>query len=169
MAAFEKILVAVDRAPASEMVFTKALELARGSKAQVVLLSTIVPEYGVGYLSPPLYPNSEAAAVTETTVKLYLERQEQERKLNLEFLQGLAARALQVDVAAQINQQIGDPARSICEVADTLSIDLIVVGRRGYIGLHELLMNSVSNYVLHHAPCSVLVVQQPKSSNDERV
>jgi nucleotide-binding universal stress UspA family protein len=167
MAAFEKILVAVDLAPASKMVFAKALELARGSKATMVLLSTIAPDYGVGYLNPPLYPNSEAAAVTETTIKLYLERQEQERKLNLEFLQSLAARAMQVNVAAEINQQIGDPARSICEVADTLSVDLIVVGRRGYIGLHELLMNSVSNYVLHHAPCSVLVVQQPKSSGDE--
>jgi nucleotide-binding universal stress UspA family protein len=167
MAAFDKILVAVDRAPASEMVFAKALELARSSEAKVVLLSTIAPDYGIGYLSPPLYPNSEAAAVTETTIKLYLERQEQERKHNLEFLQSLAARAMQVGVAAEINQQIGDPARSICDVADTLAVDLIVVGRRGYIGLNELLMNSVSNYVLHHAPCSVLVVQQPKSSSDE--
>jgi nucleotide-binding universal stress UspA family protein len=167
MAAFDKILVAVDRAPASEMVFTKALELARFAGAKLVLLSTIAPEYGIGYLSPPLYPNSEAAAVTENTVKLYIERQEQERKHNLEFLQGLAARAIQVDVPAEINQQIGDPARSICEVADTLSIDLIVVGRRGYLGLQELLMNSVSNYVLHHAPCSVLVVQQPKSNSED--
>jgi nucleotide-binding universal stress UspA family protein len=168
MAAFDKILVAVDRAPASELVFAKALELARGTEATIVLLSTIAPDYGVGYLTPPLYPNSEAASVTETTIKLYLERQEQERKHNLEFLQNLAARAMQVNVTCEINQQVGDPARSICEVADTLSVDLIVVGRRGYIGLHELLMNSVSNYVLHHAPCSVLVVQQPKSSSDER-
>jgi nucleotide-binding universal stress UspA family protein len=167
MAAFDRILVAVDRAPASELVFAKALELARCSEATVVLLSTIAPDYGIGYLSPPLYPNSEAAAVTETTIKLYLERQEQERKHNLEFLQGLAARAARVNVSAEINQQIGDPARSICEVADTLSVDLIVVGRRGYIGLNELLMNSVSNYVLHHAPCSVLVVQQSKVSVDE--
>jgi nucleotide-binding universal stress UspA family protein len=167
MAAFDKILVAVDRAPASEMVFTKALELARSAGSKLILLSTIAPEYGIGYLSPPIYPSSEAAAVTENTVKLYIERQEQERQHNLEFLQGLAARAAQANVPAEINQQIGDPARSICEVADTLSIDLIVVGRRGYLGLQELLMNSVSNYVLHHAPCSVLVVQQPKSNIEE--
>ncbi len=167
MAAFNKILVAIDRSAAGEQVFTKAVELARHSEATLVLLSTIVPDYGVGYLSPPLYPNSEAIAVTEASIKLYLERQEQERKHNLEFLQGLAARATQANVSAEINQQIGDPARSICEVADTLSVDLIVVGRRGYSGLNELLMNSVSNYVLHHAHCSILVVQQPRSGIDK--
>ena len=160
MAAFNKILVAVDRSPASEDVLVKALELARCNDATLVLLSTIVPDYGSGYLNPPLYPGSEAIAVTEATIKLYLERQEQERKHNLEFLQGLAARAIQAHVTAEINQQIGDPARSICEVADTLAVDLIVLGRRGYSGLPELFMSSVSNYVLHHAPCSVLVVQQ---------
>jgi nucleotide-binding universal stress UspA family protein len=159
MAAFNKILVAVDRSPASEDVFAKALELARCNDATLVLLSTIVPDYGSGYLNPPLYPGSEAIAVTEATIKLYLERQEQERKHNLEFLHSLAARAIEANVKAEINQQIGDPARSICEVADTLAVDLIVVGRRGYSGLPELFMSSVSNYVLHHAPCSVLVVQ----------
>jgi nucleotide-binding universal stress UspA family protein len=37
--------------------------------------------------------------------------------------------------------------------------DLIVIGRRGRTGLKEALMGSVSNYVVHHAPCTVMVVQ----------
>ncbi|NEO65320.1 MAG: universal stress protein, partial [Moorea sp. SIO4G2] len=36
---------------------------------------------------------------------------------------------------------------------------LIVLGRRGLGGLKEMVLGSVSNYVVHHAPCSVLVVQ----------
>ncbi len=159
MAPFKKILVAVDRSSASEDVFVKALDLAKCSQAALVLLSTISPEYNVSYLNPPIYPGGEAISISEAAIKIYLERQEQERADSLKFLNGLVLRAKEADVAAEINQQLGDPARSICEVADTLSIDLIVVGRRGYSGLNELWMGSVSNYVLHHAPCSVLVVQ----------
>lgn len=167
MAAFARILVALDRSAASEDVFIKALELARCCGAELVLLSTIVPDFGASYLNPPLYPGSETLAVTEATIKLYLERQEQDSKHNLEFLQSLAARAKLASVTAEINQQVGDPARSICEVADTLNVDLIIVGRRGYSGLNELLMSSVSNYVVHHAPCAVLVVQ-PMSAGTDR-
>lgn len=159
MAPFNKILVAIDRSPASEDVFVKALEVARLFQATLVLLSAISPDYDVSYLNPPIYPGGEAISISEAAIKLYLERQERERAEGLEFLNGLALRAKAVDVATEVHQQVGDPARSICDLARTRSIDLIVVGRRGYSGLNELWMSSVSNYVLHHAPCSVLVIQ----------
>jgi nucleotide-binding universal stress UspA family protein len=155
---FNRILVALDRSPASEDVFVKALSLAQCAQAKLVLLSAISPP-NVSYLNPPIYPGGEAISLTDASIRIYLEHQEQERKHSLEFLNKLVVRATEAKVEAEINQQLGDPARSICEVADTLSIDLIVVGRRGYSGLNELWMSSVSNYVLHHAPCAVLVIQ----------
>jgi nucleotide-binding universal stress UspA family protein len=158
MSLFNKILVALDRASASEDVFAKALGLAKCSQAKLVLLSAIAPN-NISYLNPPIYPGGEAISLTDAAIKLYLENQEKERKLSLEFLDGLVLRANEANISAEINLQLGDPARSICDVADTLAVDLIVVGRRGYSGLNELWMSSVSNYVLHHAPCSVLVVQ----------
>jgi nucleotide-binding universal stress UspA family protein len=156
MAPFQKILVAVDRSPASEDVFIKALDLAAYFQAKLVILSAFVPDFSY---NPSVYPVVGAISVSEAAVKINLERQEQERLHGLEFLNRLAYRAKTVDVIAEVHQQLGDPARSICSLAELLSTDLIVVGRRGYSGLNELWMNSVSNYVLHHAPCSVLVVQ----------
>lgn len=47
----------------------------------------------------------------------------------------------------------------ICDVARSWKADLIVLGRRGYSGVKELFLGSVSNYVLHHTPCSILTVQ----------
>jgi nucleotide-binding universal stress UspA family protein len=158
MSPFNRILVALDRSPASEDIFVKALNLAQCSQAKLVLLSAIAPN-NIGYVNPPIYPGGEAISITDAAIKLYLENQEKERKHSLEFLNKLVVRATEANVEVEINQQLGDPARSICEVADTLAVDLIVVGRRGYSGLNELWMSSVSNYVLHHAPCSVLVVQ----------
>ena len=45
----------------------------------------------------------------------------------------------------------------ICELAEQLEADLIVVGNRGMKGGRRLL-GSVPNSVSHHAPCSVLIV-----------
>lgn len=53
----------------------------------------------------------------------------------------------------------GSPERSICEIAQTWEADLIIVGSRGLTGIKEMFLGSVSNYVTHHAPCSVLIVR----------
>ena len=65
-------------------------------------------------------------------------------------------------MSADYEQIYGNPAKTICRVAKNNDIDLIVIGRRGRSGISELMMGSVSNYVLHHAPCSVLIVQPRK-------
>ena len=164
MTSFNKILVAVDRTSGSQTVFIKALELAQCFGSKLVLFSAISPDYNISYFSPSIYPVGESIPISDAAVKIYMEHQEQERQHSLEFLNGLAAKATAAHIAVEIDLKLGDPARLICDVADSLSVDLIVVGRRGFSGLTELWMSSVSNYVLHHAPCSVLVVQPAKSS-----
>ena len=52
----------------------------------------------------------------------------------------------------------------ICELAKFWNADLIIMGRRGRSGLAEVFLGSESNYVLHHAPCSVQIVHLPVSS-----
>jgi nucleotide-binding universal stress UspA family protein len=53
----------------------------------------------------------------------------------------------------------GQPADALLEQA--AGADLIVVGRRGLGGFKSLLLGSVSQQVVHHAACPVVVVQQP--------
>jgi nucleotide-binding universal stress UspA family protein len=52
----------------------------------------------------------------------------------------------------------GDPGVLICEIADEESVDEIIMGRQGKGQIRELLLGSVSHYVLHHSPCPVTVV-----------
>ena len=53
----------------------------------------------------------------------------------------------------------GSPESRIVETAEQLRADLIVLGSHGYNRWERLLLGSVSNSVLHHAPCSVLIVR----------
>jgi nucleotide-binding universal stress UspA family protein len=53
----------------------------------------------------------------------------------------------------------GDPAEEILRVAKDGGYDLIVVGHRGLSPVKAFLLGSVSNQVVSHAPCSVLVVR----------
>ena len=156
---FQKILVAVDRSPISPQVFAQALAQAQVFHATLILLSAIELDYHNFSLNPPMYAGGEAITLTQAALEIHLAQQQQERADGLAFLQDLARQADAVGVVTEISQQSGNPGRSICDVAKTQAVDLIVLGRRGYSGLNELWMGSVSNYVLHHAPCSVLVIQ----------
>lgn len=58
------------------------------------------------------------------------------------------------------------PQSTIVERARDWGADLIVVGSHGYGFWSRTLLGSVSNSVVHHAPCSVLVVRAADDSPD---
>lgn len=57
----------------------------------------------------------------------------------------------------------GTPASAIVDEAAEWGADLIVVGSHGHGFWGRALLGSVSDEVIHHAPCSVLVVRAPGS------
>lgn len=76
-------------------------------------------------------------------------------KMTMKIGEELRSKHLQVSV--QVVQ--GDPRSKIVDSAAKWKADLIVVGSHGRKGLERFLMGSVSEAVVHHAPCSVLVVR----------
>ncbi len=56
----------------------------------------------------------------------------------------------------------GSPESCIVETAEQMKADLIIVGSHSYNRWERLLLGSVSDSVVHHAPCSVLVVKVQK-------
>jgi nucleotide-binding universal stress UspA family protein len=53
----------------------------------------------------------------------------------------------------------GTPGPVLCDRAKTLNADVVVVGSRGRGAIRRVLLGSVSTYVVHNAPCPVLVVR----------
>lgn len=54
----------------------------------------------------------------------------------------------------------GSPAKVLVDAAQ--GADLLVVGSRGHGGFAGLLLGSVSQQIVHHAPCPVVIVPRPK-------
>jgi len=61
----------------------------------------------------------------------------------------------------------GDPASVLLQTAKDDGADLIVVGSHGLRGVQRFLMGSVSEKVLRHAHCSVLVARPRHSPTDQ--
>ena len=57
-----------------------------------------------------------------------------------------------------VQEEMGSPASILLKIADGWKPDLIIVGSHGR-GFWGRLLGSVSDGVVHHAPCSVLVVR----------
>jgi universal stress protein A len=55
--------------------------------------------------------------------------------------------------------EVGDPRDMIVETARRLGVDLIVMGTHGRRGLSRVVMGSVAEDVIRHAPCPVLTVR----------
>jgi universal stress protein A len=59
---------------------------------------------------------------------------------------------------------IGGPFQTIVDLAFTSGVDLIVMGTHGRTGITHLLIGSVAERVIRHAPCPVLVVRERKAA-----
>jgi nucleotide-binding universal stress UspA family protein len=155
---FEKILIAIGNSPESQLVLSSGLTLAEKLGAKVLLLHVMNPLTSTSFspLVDGMFPIVNNVAIEQYTK----EWQESERR-GIEQLQTDAAQAQERGIDVEIAQNLGDPGKMICEVAKSWSADAIVMGRNQQSMLSEIWLGSTSNYVLHHAPCSTLVIQLP--------
>ncbi|MFB6136692.1 MAG: universal stress protein [Halobacteriaceae archaeon] len=74
-------------------------------------------------------------------------------------LEGARERARAADVDLSTDLVYGDPRRAIVEYAEERDVDLVAMGSHGREGLSRVLLGSVAEGVMRHAPCPVLVVR----------
>lgn len=157
---FKRILVALDHSDSSDIIFKAALSLAQAYGSKLLLLHVLSPEEEGSPIPIPrgidsMYWSSDNALDVETWRQQWLQYESD----CLSLLQALAAEANNSDIEAEFRQISGSPGRGICHVARQWLADLIVIGNRGRSGLSEILLGSVSNYVLHHTVCDVLTIK----------
>ena len=75
------------------------------------------------------------------------------------FLTDLANRLSALGFLTDTVVGTGAPSSIIQEQAQTITADLIVMGVKKRQGLSQFFLGSVSHSVVHHSPCSVLIVR----------
>lgn len=136
-----RVLLATDLGPASELATDWAFELAVRHAADLLVVSVIDPR--------ELRDRSGRGAT----------RWDHVRDVRHDAALQLVARGRTIGVRVSFLVWTGDPGESIVSAADAESADVVVVGThaRGTIG--RLLIGSVSEHVVRHASCPVLVVR----------
>ena len=159
---FQKILVAIGDSSESQVVLSSGLTLAEKFSAQMLLLHIINPSTPTGFspLVGGMFP-----IVNDVALEQYAKEWKEYEQTGIDRLQTYAEQAKERGIQVEVSQNFGNSGRMICEVAKSWSADTIVMGRNQKSMLSEVFLGSTSNYVTHHAPCSVIVIQLPALSS----
>lgn len=164
---FHKIVVALDYSELSGQVLDEAISLAKMIGAQLRLLNVLSLEDRAGYQFS-MYPGGFYSAPSEMQLARYREEWTEFKNRSLRLLEADLETVKAAGVSAELCQLYGSPGKSICEFSQGWDADLILMGRHGRVGISELFLGSVSNYVLHHAHCAVLTLNPSSKSREER-
>lgn len=140
---FAAVLLATDLSSTSSPAEDGAIRLAASLRARLVAVSVIDP----GSLRLP--------------GGRYRARVDQVRDEREAAAQQLVARAREAGVQTAFLVWEGDPGEAIVDAAQAEHADLIVLGTHGRRGVNRSLFGSVSDHVVRHAPCPVVVVRGP--------
>ncbi|KJS03069.1 MAG: hypothetical protein VR65_02160 [Desulfobulbaceae bacterium BRH_c16a] len=137
----KKILLAIDGSEHSNNVVEKAIEYAKLMDAGIILV--YCHEKFPTILGEPYRDDKIASIIKES------------EELIQPFLERVQNETIPVE-----DRLMEEPAgKIISDIAKIENCDLIVMGSRGRSNLTNLIVGSVTNSVLHTAPCSVLVVR----------
>jgi nucleotide-binding universal stress UspA family protein len=143
---FSRLLLAVDDSPVAAHAVDAGAGLARQLGAELALIHVIDP--AETFAPDSGLPAAELLAMAKQEGRQLLarfrQRLPQDQAPPLEFLPA------------------GKPASEIVKSAKEWPADMIVIGSHGRSGLERVLLGSVAESVLRHAPCSVLVIRRPE-------
>jgi universal stress protein A len=141
----KSILVPVDFSKASLKALVYAESLCEQFNATMTLLYVIEPVGAADfmYAFPLTLGEDELRAKGKASVEKFARKNRVKRSLIETTL-----------------VRTGRAFHEICEAARTLKVDLIVISTHGYSGINHAIMGSVTERVVRHAPCPVLVVRE---------
>jgi nucleotide-binding universal stress UspA family protein len=147
-----KILVAVDGSAPSQKAIDEVAHRPWPQPSIVRVVSAVYPYVPAALEFVP------AAATPPDLVK----QQEDQAK---QLISQAAARIGRSGLTVETVVREGDPRTVIVDEANDWGANLIVMGSHGRTGLKRLLLGSVAQAVVGHAPCSVEVVRHPHETS----
>ena len=140
---YKRILLPLDSSAMAEQALRHAIAQAARFRAELILLRV-------------LEPLPEVSGMSRTALE---QAKQQTTALAREYLEGVAERARNQGITAQVATVEGRPSTEILGFAETYGVDLIVLCSRGYSGLSRWLMGSTADRVVRGAKVPVLLVR----------
>jgi nucleotide-binding universal stress UspA family protein len=157
-----KILVAVDETESGHEALQQALRLIAHQEIALILLRVEEP------LAVP--PTSPIPGVFGGDPMLAMPQTEElveiAEKRTMSALHWAEKICQQAGIPYSSRSELGDPKHVICDVAKQEACSLVIVGSHRHGLIDRVLLGSVSDYVVHHAHCAVLVVRQENELNN---
>lgn len=151
-----RILLATDGSTEAELAAQTAVDLAQKTDSELHVVHAL-------YIAPTalLHPEAtdpEGVEIPDPILQEEIERRAEQRGREVldEEVQRVRSTGGKV---AQTHLIMGEEAREIVHLAEDLRAGLIVMGSRGRGGMRRALMGSVSDSVVRHAHCPVLMVR----------
>jgi nucleotide-binding universal stress UspA family protein len=148
-----KILLATDGSRDAQLAATTAADLAKSTGS----------ELHVHYVGEAANPYAERVGLAGAEAVPSRLGAELEREFEQQAREVLDAEAERVRAAggtvAQAHLRMGKADHEIVTLAEEIGVGLIVIGSRGRGGIRRALMGSVSDSVVRHSHCPVLVVR----------
>jgi len=151
-----KILLATDGSREAELAAQTAADLSQKTQSEV----HVVHVFGIAPVGPPVYPEGTELQ----SVEFEAESEERQRISEQRAREVLEAEVQKVRSAGStvVEEHLieGRVAPQIVGLAEEIGAGLIVMGSRGLGGIRRALMGSVSDSVVQHAHCPVMVVRE---------
>ena len=144
-----KILLATDGSREAELAARTAADLAQKTHSEL----HVVHGFGIAPVGPPVYPEATDLQSVEYEAEIE-ERQRISEQRAREVLQAEAEKVRSFGGTVAQGHLIEG------RLAPEIGAGLIVMGSRGLGGIRRALMGSVSDAVVRHAHCPVLVVRE---------
>lgn len=151
MKRIKKILCPIDFSDLSDETLEIALQLAEKYEASFHILYV---------LSRPNFYDWSLTGMSTTVMDNWFEETKKEVTAKIHALVEIVKKDHPaLTLTSEINELI-DPSEGIIEVAEKFKADLIILGSHGRKGLNRILMGSVAESVLRHAPCGVMIYKK---------
>jgi nucleotide-binding universal stress UspA family protein len=142
-----KVLLAIDGSEEAALAAQAATELSKETGSEVHVTFVLPrPEALIGH-------HTYSAEVRESVL-------EQARSEAQQFLEGRAEQLRSEGAkVAEAHLRTGEPDKEIVRLSEEIGATLIVMGSRGLGAMRRALMGSVSDSVVRHAHCPVLIMR----------
>jgi len=146
-----RILLATDGSEEAELAALRAVDIAENTDSELHVVHVgVVPSFLQSYPGTLGYDR-----------KLYEQIEEGSRELLRKESWGVKAAGGSV---AGAHHRMGVVDLEIVALAKELGVGLIVMGCRGHRGIRRAIEGSISDAVIRHAPCPVLVVRSGETN-----